>query len=258
MWKHKNTVPVLLVLGIITALLALFAVSSWGWVFLVVFLWLGITTWGSFDIRQGYFTDVFYKKQRESRRRIALTFDDGPTPITLEILALLKQHQAKATFFCIGKQINKYPDIFRKIIEEGHTIGNHTMNHNKGFGFLNAHQVEQEIDSCDASINDIVPHKPRFFRPPFGVTNPSVAKAVQETKHHVIGWSNRSLDTLIVDENKIFDRVSRRLVPGDIILFHDTSNKTLRVVVRLLEYMQRENFESVTVDELLNLQAYEH
>jgi len=258
MWKHKNIVPVLLSLGILCVLLALFSVISWIWCFVVVLVWIGLSTWGSFDMRLSYFTDVFYRKHYADGQTLALTFDDGPTPITNELLDLLKAYNAKATFFCIGRQISKHPDIFRRIMDEGHIIGNHTMNHSKAFGFLNANQVEQEIGSCDAIIQDLVPYKTRFFRPPFGVTNPSVAEAVKQTKHQVIGWSNRSLDTIIGDEDKIFERVTKRLKSGDIVLFHDTSNKTLRVVSRVLEYMKARDMRSVTVQELLNLQAYEH
>ncbi len=256
MWKHKNLIPILWSLGILCAILALFSVVSWLWCFVIVVLWVGLTTWGSFDLRLGYFADVFYRKRYTDGQTLALTFDDGPTPITADLLDLLKEYDAKATFFCIGRQINKHPDIFKRIIEEGHIIGNHTMNHSKAFGFLSENQVVQEIDSCDAVIQDFVPHKTRFFRPPFGVTNPSVARAVQHTKHQIIGWSNRSLDRVIQNEDKIFDRVTRRLKAGDIVLFHDTSNKTLRIVRRVLEYMKQRDMRSVTVEELLNLQAY--
>lgn len=257
MFKHKNIVPFLLSLGILTAILAIFSVVSWWLCFLLVFIWIGLTTWGSFDIRQGYFTDVFYKKNRHDGRSLSLTFDDGPTPITEEFLDLLKSYNAKATFFCIGKQIEKHPQIFKRILAEGHSIGNHTMNHSKAFGFLKADQVVSEINCCDAEINDLMPLKTRLFRPPFGVTNPSVAKAVQETKHQVIGWSIRSLDTILPSEDKIYERVVGRLQPGDIVLFHDTSSKTLRVLQRVLSYMQEQNWHSVTADELLNLHAYE-
>lgn len=257
MFKHKNIVPFLLSLGILAAILALFSVISWSWCFLLLLVWIGLTTWGSFDIRQSYFTDVFYKKLHHDGRTLALTFDDGPTPITEEFLDLLKSYDAKATFFCIGKQIEKHPTIFKRILEEGHTIGNHTMIHSKAFGFLTGDQIVSEINSCDAVINDLVPLKTRFFRPPFGVTNPPVAKAVKETKHQVIGWSIRSLDTILPDENKIYERVVRRLQPGDIVLFHDTSSKSLRVLEKVLTYMKERDWHSVTVDELLNLHAYE-
>jgi hypothetical protein len=89
------------------------------------------------------------------------------------------------------------------------------------------------------------------------VTNPPVAKAVQQTKHQVIGWSIRSLDTVLSNEDKIYERVVRRLQPGDIVLFHDTSSKSLRVLARVLTYMKERDWHSVTADELLNLHAYE-
>src|SRR5690606_30930147 len=129
---------------------------------------------------------------------------DGPSPYTAEVLQLLKAYQFKATFFCIGRQVSAYPHIARKIMEDGHTIGNHTYNHSKSFGFLKEREVVTELERCSIIIQQTVGKKPKFFRPPFGVTNPSIAKAVQYTKQQVIGWSNRSLDTVIGDEEKIF------------------------------------------------------
>jgi len=256
MWKHKNVVPVLLSFGILCAILALFSVISWTWCFVIILLYMGLATWGSLDIRLSYFTEIFYRKRYADGQTLALTFDDGPTPITRDLLDLLREYDAKATFFCIGRQINKYPDIFKQIVEEGHVVGNHTMNHSRAFGLLNENQVVQEIDSCDAIIQDIIPHKTRFFRPPFGVTNPAVAKAVKQTKHQIIGWNRRSLVMLLQNEDKIFERITKRLKSGDIILFHDTSPKTLRVVRRVLEYMKQRDMRSVTVEQLLSLEAY--
>jgi peptidoglycan/xylan/chitin deacetylase (PgdA/CDA1 family) len=97
-----------------------------------------------------------------------------------------------------------------------------------------------------------------FFRPPFGVTNPMIAKAVSKTKHHVIGWNIRSLDTVYENENIIFERVKNKIKPGGIILLHDTSQKSVNVLERLLLFLKTENYSIVSVDKLLNLSAYEN
>lgn len=257
MLKHKNIVPLILSLGFVAVVLATMQIISWDWMFLILILWIGFTAWGVFDIRQGYFIDVFFKKARNDSRSLALTFDDGPTPITADFLDLLKEYDAQATFFCIGKQIEKYPIIFQRILNEGHRVGNHTMQHSKAFGFLNADQVVQEISDFDKELYNHVPLQTKLFRPPFGITNPAVARAVKQTRHQVIGWNNRSLDTVLDDEDKIFQRVRNKLKPGDIVLFHDTSLKSLRALEKILKYMKENDLQSVTVDELLNLQAYE-
>lgn len=257
MLKHKSCVALFIPLGIIAFVLAMLNVISLYWTFGILTLWLGVTSWGAFDVRLSYFVDIFYRKVRHDNKSISLTFDDGPTAFTNEFLDLLKSHNAKATFFCIGIQIEKHPDIIKRILEEGHSIGNHTMHHFNSFGFLNTKQIVQEINSFDRELVEFIPLKTKLFRPPFGVTNPSVAKAVKETKHQVIGWNNRSLDTVLEDEIKIFERVRSKLHPGDIILMHDTSLKTLKALEMILVYMDEHNLQSVTVGKLLNLQVYD-
>ncbi|WP_206365230.1 polysaccharide deacetylase family protein [Sphingobacterium corticibacterium] len=256
MLKHKVLYPLFLVAGFITMLIGIFG-YSFAWFLVILLLSVGLTAWGTFDIRLGYFIPTFFRKKSHAQRQVALTFDDGPSPYTAEVLQLLKTYQFKATFFCIGKQVSAYPHITRMIIDEGHTIGNHTYSHPKSFGFLKEREIVTELERCNLIIQQIVGKKPQFFRPPFGVTNPLVAKAVQYTKQHVIGWSNRSLDTVIGDDDKIYRRVRQKLKSGDIILFHDTSQRTVDALKQLLPYLQKQGYISVSVDDLLNLQGYE-
>ncbi|HLS96490.1 MAG TPA: polysaccharide deacetylase family protein [Sphingobacterium sp.] len=256
MLKHAVLFPFFLVIGVLALLHAIWQ-GSFGWLAFVCCAGVGITAWGAFDIRLGYFTETFYRKKHLSSKLVALTFDDGPTAHTAQILELLQQHGAKATFFCVGKQLLVYPEVLKDIVHQGHTVGNHTFSHSRSFGFLNETQVKEEIGRTDEVIRNLLGRSPKFFRPPFGVTNPSVAKAVKYTKHQVIGWSNRSLDTITFDEGKIFERVCRKLTPGDIILFHDTSPRTVNVLRRLLPYLQKEGYTCVSVDDLLNLYPYD-
>lgn len=256
MLKHAILYPLFLVTGFVALLVGIFG-GSFTWFLAVVVLAIGLTIWGAFDIRLGYFTPTFFRKKYNAEGRIALTFDDGPSPYTTEVLQLLKVYQFKATFFCIGKQVLAYPDIAKRIIDEGHAIGNHTYAHRKSFGFLREKDVVTELEQCNSIIQQTVGKKTKFFRPPFGVTNPSIAKAVQYTKHQIIGWSNRSLDTVTLEEDKIYQRVCKKLKSGDIILFHDTSQRTVNVLKRLLPYLQKQGYISVSVDDLLNLHAYE-
>jgi len=225
-------------------------------IFIAIIVWLGITAWGSFDIRLNYFIKTHSSNQKINRNVVALTFDDGPTEITPEILNLLEKYNQKATFFCIGKQIEKHPETAKLIVEQGHVIANHTYSHTNKMGFLSKKEVFNEIASTQNIIQQITGKIPNLFRPPFGVTNPNIARACKENRVEVIGWNVRSLDTVIASKNKILNRILDRFEKGSIILLHDTSTKTLDVLERLLINMEKKQIQSVTVDELLNIKAY--
>lgn len=226
-------------------------------IFIAIIIWLGITALGSFDIRLNYFVKAYSSNKKTDQNVVALTFDDGPTEITPEILNLLEKYNQKATFFCIGKQIEKYPETAKNIVEQGHVIANHTYSHTNKMGFLSKKEVHKEIRSAQNIIHQTIGQIPNLFRPPFGVTNPNIARACKENRVEVIGWNVRSLDTVIASEDKILSRILDRLQKGSIILLHDnTSTKTLKVLERLLIIMEKKQIQSITVDELLNIKAY--
>jgi peptidoglycan/xylan/chitin deacetylase (PgdA/CDA1 family) len=221
------------------------------WVYLFCFLmFCFVVIWGSFDIQLGYFVESITQK-RTKLKEVALTFDDGPTEFTPKFLDLLKENQIKATFFCIGKQIEKYPDTFQRIISEGHSLGNHTYSHSNNTGFLSTSKMIEEIEKCDDVIFEIGNIKTNLYRPPFGVTNPNISKAIKK-KHKVsIGWNVRSLDTVTTDEKKIYRNVTRNLKKGSIILLHDTSEKTYHVLENLLLFLKDKEYSVFTVDTLI-------
>lgn len=258
MLKHKTITYFCVSILVMILVFSFLSEVKW-WYFLVLFLfWLVLTVWGSSDIRLGYFIKTYCNNQDEKERRIAITFDDGPHPMTEKVLDILQNYNAKATFFCIGTQIEKYPDIFKRIIEEGHAIGNHSYSHSNSFGIFSAEKVTEELLHTNTIIEQLSGKKVLFFRPPFGVTNPRIAKAVSHTKQYVIGWNNRSLDTVIKEEAKILERVKSKVAPGGIILLHDTSLKSANVLEQILLFLKSENYTIIPVDELLNLQAYEN
>lgn len=221
------------------------------WLYLVwFFVFSAVVVWGSFDIQLGYFVKSITNKKTEIKE-IALTFDDGPTDFTPKFQDLLKEYNIKATFFCIGKQIEKYPETFQRIIAEGHSIGNHTFSHSNNTGFLSTSKMIEEIEKCDEVMLKIGSIKTNFYRPPFGVTNPNIAKAIEKTHKKSIGWNVRSLDTVIDDEKKIFNRITKNLKKGSIILLHDTSEKTYNVLVELLLFLEREKYSTFTIDSII-------
>ena len=225
---------------------------------LVCLAWLVIIIMGSGYVHWNYHYDSLNHNHGCKDNQIALTFDDGPhperTPIVLE---LLKKFNIQATFFCIGREMAAHPELVKRIVTEGHTIGNHTYNHSKNFGFYRPDRVVEELQQTDQIAAQIVQKKLRLFRPPFGVTNPSIKKALLQSQHTSIGWSIRSLDTKENDKNKLFERVTIDLKKGDIILLHDTMPITVEILEDLLIYLRKNNFEAVTVNKLLNIEAYE-
>jgi len=221
------------------------------WLYLTwFFVFSMVVIWGSFDIQLGYFVNSIINK-RTKIKEAALSFDDGPTEYTPKFLDILKENNTKATFFCIGKQIEKYPETFQRIIAEGHLVGNHTYSHSNNTGFLSTSKMIDEIQKCDEVMLKIGNIKTDLYRPPFGVTNPNIAKAIKKTQKKSIGWNVRSLDTVITDERKILKKVTKRSEKGSIILLHDTSEKTYNVLVELLLFLEREKYSTFTIDSII-------
>lgn len=231
-------------------------IPVWLYVAFVV-IWITITIIGSFQIKMNYHLHSLNHNYKVLENHVSITFDDGPDPeFTPQVLDLLKKHKAKATFFMIGSNAEKHPDLIKRIFEEGHTIGNHSYSHSKGFGFFSAAKIASEIRKTNDIFKTIINKELRLFRPPFGVTNPNIKKALGRTGHQSVGWSKRSLDTTNISEKKIVERITSKLQKGDIILLHDTSPKSVAVLERLLLFLWSHELQSVPVDGLLEIEAY--
>lgn len=258
MLKRKSvSVLVLLLFGILLLLDRYSEVPSWTFAVLF-FVFLGITICGSFFIQWNYHLTSLHANKATNNNEIALTFDDGPHPeFTPKVLELLKKHGAKATFFCIGKAIDQHPKLFKQILAEGHTVGNHTYSHSKAFGFFGAEKVIEELNKTIDVVHNLTGKHLKLYRPAFGVTNPMIEKAVKRLNVQSIGWNVRSLDTTSRSEDVILERITTKISKGDIVLLHDTSQKTLHVLERLLLFLDDNGLKSVVVDRLLNSKAYE-
>ena len=159
--------------------------------------------------------------------QIYLTFDDGPIPeVTPWVLDLLKEYRAKATFFCIGDNVKKHPEIFRRIVAEGHSIGNHTFNHLNGWSTDTSHYVQNVLKAekiLEINSSAEIRAKNRLFRPPFGRLRPLQAKELQKRGFKLVMWEIISEDyDRKVSSEKCFDNVSKNAKPGSIIVFHDS------------------------------------
>lgn len=182
----------------------------------------------------------FYSKKKE----LYLTFDDGPTPeITDWVLDELKKYDAKATFFCIGKNIDENPQIFERIKSEGHTVGNHTQNHFKS----NKHRVEDYLENISLASKHFEGIKPKLFRPPYGRLGLRKSYILRKFGYRIIMWDVLSADfDTKISETKCLNNVIANTDKGSIIVFHDSqkaSEKLRFVLPKILEYYSYKGYE---------------
>jgi len=159
------------------------------------------------------------------KKEIFLTFDDGPTPeITEFILSELKKHDAKATFFCIGKNIKNHPELFSQLISDGHSIGNHTQNHLKGWKTSTKDYVDNVLE-CENTITQFnnTTIKQQLFRPPYGKIKKSQAKELFKRNYKIIMWDvlSADFDTTISNE-KCLRNILDNTTEGSVIVLHDS------------------------------------
>jgi peptidoglycan-N-acetylglucosamine deacetylase len=188
---------------------------------------------------------------------IAVTFDDGPNPLkTPLILDVLKKHKVAATFFFIGNKLSGNELILKRVSEEGHLLGNHSFSHSNWFDLFSPGRMKAELMKTNKIIFDTTGKSPLFFRPPFGVVNPMVRKAVINTPWQVICWNIRSLDTLQRDPEKVRKKVLQQLKAGSIILLHDHTHFTEHHLDGLLTAIKDAGYGIVPLDSLIQKPAY--
>lgn len=155
-------------------------------------------------------------------RNVYLTFDDGPDPTgTPRVLDLLKKEKVKATFFVVAEKVECYPELVRRILEEGHAIGNHSLDHRYAPYFQNVEKTKKWIEEARKKIENIAGKKTVGFRPPAGVRTPVIHRALKELQVPLWYWSQRYFDTQIVFDPKRAEKKAVQVRGGDIILFHD-------------------------------------
>ncbi len=180
-------------------------------------------------------------------KKVYLTFDDGPTPeITAWVLNQLKAFDAKATFFCIGNNIQKYPEIFNLILLNGHNIGNHTFNHYNGWKTKTRDYFENVL-SCKEAIQQQTTDNRQLFRPPYGKIKNAQAKALIASGYKIIMWDilSADFDTTITPE-KCLENILKNVAPGSIIIFHDSAKafKNLEYTLpRTLQFLKDNQYQ---------------
>jgi peptidoglycan/xylan/chitin deacetylase (PgdA/CDA1 family) len=206
------------------------------------FYWIK-TNWFIKKIFSNYTWDV-----SNTGKTVYLTFDDGPIPVVTEwVLGELKKHTFKATFFSIGDNITKHPEIFKKVVSEGHSIGNHTFNHLNGWNNSTEDYVEN-VARCEEAVSKNINQtlKSRLFRPPYGKIKTAQSKAIQNLGYKIIMWDvlSADFDTTITKE-QCLDNVLSNVKPGSIIVFHDSVKafKNLEYVLpKTLDFLKENNF----------------
>lgn len=194
-----------------------------------------------------FYPSLLWNKPDKSKT-LYLTFDDGPHPaITPWVLNELKKHQAKATFFCVGENIDKFPEVVSEIIKEGHNCGNHTYNHLNGWKTPNVDYLAN-ISEAEAIMKEQLGVKDRnkLFRPPYGKIKPSQIKALQKLNYTIVMWDVLSADfDAKISIEQCYKNVVELGKPGSIVVFHDSikaSEKLKEVLPRVLDYFSGKGY----------------
>lgn len=226
-------------------------ISLWVPVILILCI-VGLLGYGSFNIQAGFFVKT-HNNPNHNRPEIAITFDDGPSKFTSEILDILKEANAKATFFCIGKHIEEQPELVRRILDEGHAVGNHTYSHSTSLPFFSRKRISNELRKTSSLISNLSQKPVSLFRPPFGVTNPAIVKAAKENKLEIIGWNLRSLDGTKKNSEQILQRILPRIEAGTVLLLHDTRPDSGAMLREVLRVVRSKKLKPVIVNQQFDL-----
>ena len=200
---------------------------------------------GDFDKKE---QSVFGALSDEEHPKIALTFDDGPHPVyTEELLDGLKKRKVMATFFLIGNNIEGNEAVVKRMAEEGHLIGSHTYNHVQLNKLSESKAKEEILKGCN-KIYETTGVCPSFVRPPFGEWKKNLDFYVTMIP---VFWNVDYLDWKLQNTEKIVKRVVKDVKEGDIILMHDIFETSVQAAFQIIDTLEKENYEFVTVDELL-------
>jgi peptidoglycan/xylan/chitin deacetylase (PgdA/CDA1 family) len=234
------------------ALILLFPFTLSRFLFFVV--WYGAGTlvmlYLLFHPRNQWLVTIRSRVECNGRRCVSLTFDDGPNPLrTPRLLEILRKSKVQATFFVIGREAERYPELLQRAVADGHLIANHTYSHPSLFCFLTPWRLRDEIGKGQEAIQKICGQRPRYFRSPVGLRHPLLNLYLKQAGLEYVSWTIRSLDTLVEQPEAILNRILPRVAPGDIILLHDNASAgvMLGVLPRIIDELKERGFEFVPV-----------
>lgn len=233
-------------------------------------LWPGKRSWGALvggyaavlgigaawepcvDVESSIYGKVLSHGRRDELK-IALTFDDGPhpenTPLILDVLA---RFNVKATFFCVGEEVKKYPDLVRRIKNEGHLLGSHTLSH-RNLLSCSLSETKRQIGGGIEALRAVLGEELAYFRPPYGMRYPWSMWQSERLAQRAVLWSNCPRDWQLPGSDLIAHRVIRRAKAGDIVLLHDGGGdrrQTAQALPKIIETLRERGFSFVRVDGL--------
>lgn len=233
--------------------------------------------WASASIRSGVYVRAFCREKTD-RKVVYLTFDDGPHPPETErVLDVLRERGARATFFLIGSKVSGNEALLRRMLEEGHALGLHTYSHAGTFPLLSFDKMLADVNEGKRAVESVAGKKISLFRPPFGVTNPTIAKVVRTLGLQTVGWDVRSFDTMFCKSSEhsckssehsckqtgyscmqsehsckqsghdwyvpVVERIMKQVRPGSVILLHDRLDGASSLLALLLDSLAASGYD---------------
>ena len=185
-----------------------------------------------------------------NKKVIALTFDDGPSKYTNEIIEILKENDANATFFVLGNKVEIYAETIKKSLSYGNEIGNHSYNH-KWLAKLSQKEVTEQINKTQEIIKTYTGYTPKLIRPTYGNVNNNIRNA---SDLDIVLWTVDTMDWKYKNVNTIIKRATSKVKDGDIILMHDIHKRTMLALKKIIPILKEQGYEFVTVSELKEIQ----
>lgn len=236
--------------------------------------------WASASIRSGVYVRAFCREKTD-RKVVYLTFDDGPHPPETErVLDVLRERGAKATFFLIGSKVSGNEAVLRRMLDEGHTLGLHTYSHAGTFPLLSFDKMLADVNEGKRAVESVAGKKISLFRPPFGVTNPTISKVIRTLGLQTVGWDVRSFDTMFCKQSghscksskhsckqsgysckqsehsckqpghdwyvPVVERIMKQVRPGSVILLHDRLDGASELLALLLDSLAASGYDFTT------------
>lgn len=233
--------------------------------------------WASASIRSGVYVRAFCREKTD-RKVVYLTFDDGPHPPETErVLDVLRERGARATFFLIGSKVSGNVSVLRRMLEEGHALGLHTYSHAGTFPLLSFDKMLADVNEGKRAVESVAGKRISLFRPPFGVTNPTIAKVIRTLGLQTVGWDVRSFDTMFCKSSEhsckqsgysckqsehsceqsgysckqsghdwyvpVVERIMEQVRPGSVILLHDRLDGASELLSLLLDNLAASGYE---------------
>lgn len=212
--------------------------------------------WASASIRSGVYVRAFCREKTD-RKVVYLTFDDGPHPPETErVLDVLRERGARATFFLIGSKVSGNEAVLHRMLEEGHALGLHTYSHAGTFPLLSFDKMLADVNEGKRAVESVAGKKLSLFRPPFGVTNPTIAKVIRTLGLQTVGWDVRSFDTMFCKSSEhsckqsghgwyvpVVERIMKQVRPGSVILLHDRLDGASELLSLLLDSLAASGYD---------------